>query len=146
MSFLGKILRRKKSTTVSKDSVSDLDKLTNVKDRWTMAETLKSMAANPNQGNLETIEKAINMLTKGDFTPYRKKIDPLDPNSACQGILYYARADVFKTDPYAVQALIPYVGSQADFLSRQLRSMENGDWYYAIYQLLEAQLGLSQRI
>lgn len=104
------------------------------------------MAANPTQENLRTIEKAINTLTKGDFTPYRKNVDPLDPHSACQGILYYPRADVFKTDPYAVQALIPYVGSQADFLSRQLRSMDNGDWHYTIYQLLEAQLEISQRI
>ena len=146
MGLFKRIFGREKSTAVSKDSVSDLDKLINTRDRWTRTETLKSMVANPTRKNLEIIERAINILAEGDFTPYRKNGDPLDPHSACQGILYYARTDVLKTDPYAAQALIPYVGSQADFLSRQLRSMENGDWYYAIYQLLEAQLEISQRV
>jgi hypothetical protein len=124
----------------------DLDSLTDIKNSWARLEVLKLLTSNPTQQNLKIIEKAINILIKHEFKPYRKNVDSLDPNSACQGILYYAKVGVFKEDPYAVQALIPHVGSQTDFLSRQLRSMENGDWYYAIYQLLEAQLNLSKQV
>jgi hypothetical protein len=126
---------------------SDLDKLTDVSDRWTRTDLLDAMVASPTPEKLSLIEQAINQLTEGDFTPYQKSIDDdYDPNTACQGILYYAKADVFKTDPYAVQAMIPFVGGQADFLSRQLRSLGNGDWFYAVYQLLEAQLAISRKL
>ena len=104
-----------------------------------MVDTLNAMITNPSKENKALIEKAINILTQGEFSPYAKKIDPLDADTACQGIIYYAKTDVFLTDPYAVQAMIPFVGNRSDFLSRQLRSMINGDRNYAIYKLLEAQ-------
>lgn len=125
---------------------STLNELTDIYDRWTMVETLDSMVSNPSKENQETIEKAIGILTQGEFNPYQKTFDPVDPDTACQMIIYYAKTDVFLTDPYAVQAVIPYVGNQADFLSRQLRSMANGDRNYAIYKLLEAQREIASRV
>lgn len=136
----------KKKRSASKVELTDLDKLTDVKDRWTRAETLESLTAHPTRENLEIVEKALNVLAEGEFAPYRKSVDPLDAYSACRVILYYAQADVFRTDPYAVQALIPHVGNQEDFLSRQLRSEANGHWLFAMYQLLKAQREISQRL
>jgi hypothetical protein len=123
-----------------------MDKLTDISDRWTRADLLQSMIANPTPKKLSVIERAINHLADGDFTPYQKSADNTDPYAALQGILYYARAGVFQSDPYAVQAMIPCVGGQADALSRQLRSLPNGDRLYAIYQLLEAQLAISRKV
>jgi hypothetical protein len=124
-----------------------LDKLTDPNDRWTRADILKAMLANPTRENLEIIQKAINSLADREFKPYRKNVDAMDSDAASQGVLYYARAGVFTSDPYAVQALIPYVASRADFVSRQLRSQgSSGEKCYAIYQLLEAQLKLSQML
>jgi hypothetical protein len=129
-----------------KESRSEFEMLIDLNDRWTRETVLKSMVAQPSEENAGTIQKAINVLTEGTFVPYRKKIDPLDAEGACQGVLYYARANVFKSDPYAVQALIPYVGHRIEVLSRQLRSMSNGERYFAVYQLLQAQLEISQKM
>jgi|WetSurMetagenome_2_1015567.scaffolds.fasta_scaffold92790_2 hypothetical protein len=136
----------KQAISLVKDSKSEFDKLINLNDSWTRDAVLKSMVEQPSGENMEMIQKVINVLTEGSFAPYRKKIDPQDAEGACQGVLYYARANVFKSDPYAVQALIPYVGEGREMVSRQLRSMANGERLLAIYKLLEAQLEISKKI
>jgi hypothetical protein len=132
-----------KSNPSTKQSESKLNDLTNINDRWTLMETLEAMVANPVIDDKQTIEKAINILCDGEFKPYSREIDPVDSHTACQGIIYYARTNVLQTSPYDVQAMIPYVGNQADFISRQLRSMEKGNLYFVIYKLLEAQLEIA---
>jgi len=122
----------------------EIDQLTNIDDRWARAEALETLKNDPAPENLALVEQSINVLLGKDFKPYRKQVEPVDSYTACQMILQYAKTDVFRTDPYAVQAMIPFVGNQADFLSRQLRAMENGLFYFAIYQLLEAQLAMSK--
>lgn len=134
------------STEVGDVAGISLEVLTNVADRWSRAEAIQKILAQPSPDYLALVESAIDTLVGKKCEPYTKTVDESDRDSAPQAILYYARSRVFFSNPYAVQAMIPFVGGQSEWISRQLRAMPDGDKLYAIYQLLEAQHKVSEQL